>query len=74
MATEPKKTRKGGPRIVKDKVIYLTYKGSIEPGSMAFHLNADEVFEVMDKDPSVMRLKVTLPRAKSKPKADAPAA
>lgn len=72
MATEPKKTRKGGPRIVKDKVIYLTYKGSIEPGSMQFHLNADDVFEVMDKDPGVMRLKVVLPR--KAPKAAAPAA
>jgi hypothetical protein len=66
MATEPKKTRKGGPRIVKDKVIYLTFKGTIDAGSLQFHENADKVFEVMDADPSVSRLKVVLPRAAKK--------
>jgi hypothetical protein len=69
MATEPKKTRKGGVRVMKDKVIYLTFKGSIEPGSLAFHENADKVFEVMDADPTVNRLKVVLPRAAKKPAA-----
>jgi hypothetical protein len=66
MATEPKKVRKGGPRIAKDKVLYLTFKGSVEAGSIKFHENADAVFEVMDADPSVQRLKVVLPRAPKK--------
>jgi hypothetical protein len=71
MAIEPKKKRVMGPRVVKDKVIYLMYKGDVEQGSMRFILNADEVFEAMDADPSLKRLKVTIP---VKRKAPAPAA
>lgn len=72
MATEPKKKRVMGPRVVKDKVIYLMYKGEVEAGSMRFLLNADDVFTAMDEDASLKRLKVTIP-AKAK-KAPAPVA
>ena len=66
MATEPKKKRVMGPRVVKDKVVYLLYKGEVEAGSMRFVLNADDVFEAMDADASLKRLKVTIPANKKK--------
>jgi hypothetical protein len=74
MATEPKKTRKGGVRVMKDKVIYLTFKGELDASSLQFHENADKVFEVMDADPSIKRLKVVLPRASKKAPAATPTA
>lgn len=69
MATEPKKTRKGGPRVVKDKVAYLLFKGEVEPGSFQVKFDADEVMETMDKDPALKRVRIVIPVKRAKPAA-----
>lgn len=74
MATEPKKTRKSGPRVAKDKVVYLLFKGELDVSSirvMAGPNAADEVMDAMDQDSSLKRARVVI---KAKKKADAPAA
>ena len=70
MATEPKVKAKRvmGPRVVKDKVVYITYKGDLDKSSINVHFDADAVFEIMDTDPEVKRIKVTIPsKAKKAP-------
>jgi hypothetical protein len=71
MATEPKKTRKSGPRVAKDKVVYLLFKGEIDVSSIRVETSADAVMDAMDNDSSLKRARVVL---KAKKKADAPTA
>lgn len=74
MATEPKKTRRAsGPRVVKDKVIYLTFEGDVNKDSIKVLHDADEVFEAMDANPNLKRVKVVIPTKKRAPAAPAAA-
>lgn len=65
MATEPKKTRRAtGPRAVKDKVVYITYEGEVNKDSIKVLHDADAVFEAMDANPNLKRIKVVIPTKK----------
>lgn len=63
-----KKKRVMGPRVVKDKVVYLTFEGDVNKDSIRVLTDADEVFEAMDANPNLKRVKVVIP-AKKKPAA-----
>lgn len=71
MADAPKKKRASGPRVVKDKVAYLLFRGDVEPGSIKVEFDADKVMEAMDGDGTLKRARVVIP---VKRKAPAPAA
>lgn len=67
MATEPKKTRKGGPRTVKDKVVYLLFKGEVDASTIRIEHDADAVMNAMDNDPGLKRARVVIPVKRAKP-------
>ncbi len=67
MATEPKKKRVMGPRVVKDKVVYLTFEGDVNRDTIKVLHDADEVFEAMDANPNLKRVKIVMPSKKRAP-------
>ena len=72
MATEPtKKKRASGPRVIKDKAVYLTFEGDVNKDTIKVLHDADAVFEAMDANPNLKRIKVVIP---TKKRAPAPAA
>lgn len=75
MATEPTKTEKKkratGPRVIKDKAVYLTFEGEVNKDTIKVLHDADAVFEAMDANPNLKRIKVVIP---TKKRAPAPAA
>lgn len=66
MATEPKKTRKSGPRVAKDKVVYLVFEGEVNMSTMQIHTDPEKVMDAMDANSNLKRAKVVIP-AKKKP-------
>lgn len=68
MATEPKKKRVMGPRVVKDKVVFLTFVGEVDMSTVKVYTSAEEVMDAMDANPSLKRTKVVIP-VKRKPTA-----
>lgn len=67
-----KKKRVMGPRVVKDKVVFLTFVGEVDMSTVKVYTNAEEVMDAMDANPSLKRAKVVIP-VKRKP-APVPAA
>lgn len=77
MATEPTKAKRkqSGPRTVKDKVVYMGYKGSFaEGGKPRFFLNPNDAMEAVLSDRDLQVEKVVIPRGKPRKKADDAAA
>lgn len=76
MATESKtekKSRKGGVRVVKDKVAYLLFEGELNRDSIQVLFDADKVMETMDGNPNLKRARVVIPMKRAN-KPAAPAA
>lgn len=63
-----KKKRVMGPRVVKDKVVFLTFVGEVDMSTVKVYTSAEEVMDAMDANPSLKRTKVVIP-VKRKPAA-----
>lgn len=70
-ANGERKSRRSGPRVAKDKIVFLMFKGEVA-ADYQIALNAEQVLDLMEADPTWKRAKIVIPA--KRPKTVAPAA